>query len=116
MKMNWAHRVNWVPISLGMFVCLVATARAQVPEPDVTKDAGSLRTTNERLLRENEALREEIETLKKKLAEGKPTTRPVMLSAGAAANGTAGVPRKIVYIIDASGSMMDAFDDVLGQV
>lgn len=97
---------------LAGFFAAIWTANAFAQDSDATSEVKILRTTNERLLRENEALREELDALKQKLAEAKPATRPAMLSAAGAAT----EPKKIVYIIDASGSMMDVFDSVRDEV
>ena len=97
---------------LAGFFLSASTSHALADEPDAANEVKILRTTNERLLRENEELREQVEALKKSLSEAKPTTRPAMLSAAGPANG----PKRIVYIIDASGSMMDAFDSVRDEV
>src|SRR4051812_21996550 len=67
------------------FSGLIWTGQALAQESDAANEVTSLKTTNQRLLRENETLREEVDALKRKLAEGKPTTRPITLSAAGAA-------------------------------
>src|SRR5689334_14152114 len=97
------RRTQLILVLLAGFLSSASRSQALAQDSDATSEVKQLKTTNERLLLENEALREELDALKKKLAEAKPATRPEMLSAAGAANG----PKKIVYIIDASGSMMD---------
>jgi hypothetical protein len=93
-------------LSMSMLVAMPVAA-AQTAEPDATAaEVRLLRITNERLLRENEALREEVAALKKKRADGEAATKPIALSAA----GAAAVPKRYVFIMDGSGSMLNEFD------
>ena len=82
---------------------------AQTADPDTSAaELRLLRSTNERLTKENEALRAEVAALKKKFGEGDATTRPAALSAGGA--GAVGGSKRVVFILDGSGSMLNVFD------
>src|SRR2546426_677091 len=97
---------------LGFIIAALAfienhAAMAQTANDPTAAEVRLLRSTNDRLAKENDALKAELATLKKKLAEGETTTRPAALSAGSDAPGA---PRKIVFILDGSGSMLNVFD------
>jgi len=90
-------------------------AHAQTADSDTTAaELRLLRSTNERLVKENQTLKAELAALKKKLAEAEPTTRPAALSAGG--GGALPAPKKIVFMLDASGSMLNVFDEAREEV
>ena len=96
-----------------LVLCLPAFSMAQETDA-ASAELKLLRATNDRLAKENAALKAELAALKKKLAEAEPTTRPAALSAGGA--GALPAPKKIVFMLDASGSMLNVFDEAREEV
>jgi len=100
-------RTTYLSPAVFLGILLAAGVDVNAQQSDTTAaEVRLLRNTNERLLRENEALREEVAALRKKVAEGDAATKPAALSA----SGAAAVPKRIVFIMDGSGSMLNEFD------
>ena len=80
MNFSKLRRLLAAIVAIILAIPLIA---AQAADPDTSAaELRLLRSTNERLTRENEALKAEVAALKKKLGEGDPTTRPAALSCG----------------------------------
>jgi hypothetical protein len=102
---------NLCRLFASFIVLLLATSLAAAQTSDSDTSAAELkllRSTNQRLAKENDALKAEVAALKKKLSEGEATTRPAALSAGG--GGKIIASNRVVFILDGAGSMLNVFD------
>src|SRR5215204_4818954 len=96
--MNSPNMWRLIVAAVGLVLFTGESARAQESD-SANAEIRLLRGTNERLVRENEALRDDVEALRKTLADRGASTRPAALSAGSGA-ASAAPAKKIVFIMD----------------
>src|SRR5213075_2762136 len=107
-------RSSILVVFFGLITAAIVAAQAPQAADAESAELKLLRSTNARLVKENEALKSEVVALKKQLTLGEgTTTRPAAMSnTGAAAGGA----KRVVFILDATGSILNLFDAAREQL